>query len=913
MKIGLLFISACLVLVGALSAGTPEIQVVPASEDLLESHPRKIVTSVFFVTNWADKEMELKPRVDLPAGWHLVASDRRIHVAPGQREMSLVSFLIPGTARAGSYKVGYAIRPGDGRAPMDSSAIRVNVIPLTKLHLEILDYPRFVVAGETYNVTVALINQGNTAADVDISVASHTGFPIGSALHPLGLSPGESATFRISVATDPGIRKILQERLAITARASSDPNTRDQAWCYLEILPRITGMKGRYNSVPAMASVSYVNQENAPDRSRIQGALRGSGSLDQEGDRHVDFVLQGPDLGQNRLLGSRDEYFLNCRFGNKSVILGDYSYSVSPLTENHRYGRGGKASAVVKSLRFGGYHMETRWADPNEEQTAGYLDYLLGDDSLVGIRYLKRVSEQSGEMLSVESRLHPATDTDLEMEYARALAEDDGNSAYSLKFDSLRPWGSYLLRFIRAGADYTGFYRDMDFISTSLGLNFSRDFRFDASFRQERHNLSLDPTSYSAPLERDHRLRLLFRSGASMDYSLAYREHESKDRFAQATFDFRERSVRAALGQRYDHWDCSAAAEIGKTYDRLNQHTRMLERYTATLRIMPTDRQSYHGYFYYDRSGGPDEHAIRHLSAGITASVTLGSSTTLDAGFRSNLFEDIENQDRDVLELTLKQRLFHQTELVLRGHYTGYRYTEGPGHLAFMIEYNIPFGMPVSRRDEVGSLKGKVYDQETGQPLQDVILKLDGATAVTDAAGKFSFPTIPVGMHHLSVDRSSIGIDRIPWRRFPMEITIQGGETISTEIPVVRGASITGRIELYSYQDSTSGVLTPESQRRLVKRGGLPNILIELADGDETKHILTARDGTFRAEELRPGRWTLTIAPEHLPEHCMVDNADLRFTLEPGGTATALVRVIPKARPLRILEEGGTLTEQVRP
>jgi hypothetical protein len=344
----------------------------------------------------------------------------------------------------------------------------------------------------------------------------------------------------------------------------------------------------------------------------------------------------------------------------------------------------------------------------------------------------------------------------------------------------------------------------------------------------------------------------------------------------------------------------------------LSSHTKGLERYTATLRIRPSRRQSYHGYFYYDSNGGPGTHTRRHLSAGITASIVLRHSTTFDVGVRSNVFEDIEDQDRDVIELSLRQKLFRQTELVFRGHYTDYRAEGKSRHLAFMVEYNIPFGMPVSRRDEVGTLRGEVYDQETGLPIKDVILKLADATAVTDKAGRFSFPTSPVGTHHLTVDRASIGLGRITRRRFPMEISVEGGKTASIEIAVVRGATVTGRIDVYAYEDSTSGILTPDSRRRLEKTGGLANTLIELTDGEETKRLLTAGDGSFSVHELRPGRWTFVIPPEHLPEHCSVENPDMHFTLQPGEAHTVSIRIIPRERPIRILEDGGTLIEEAR-
>ena len=910
MKTTLLCISAWLVLACPLSAQESTVQVITASEDLLESHPRRVVTSVFFVTNWSDDEESFTPKIDLPPRWQLIASDRVLRLGPGERAMSLVSFLIPGTATAGSYTVGFSVRGADKAVRGDSSSISVQVIPVTRLHLEVLACPDFVVAGETYDVTAVVVNQGNTSSVIDLSIASHTGFPLEGGKRGFTLPPGESAVFQFGVKTDPGTREVTRERLSITARATNPPKATEQVWCYLEILPRVSGTKSRYRRVPVMGAVRYFSEENGLGRSRAQASLSGSGNLDANGTQHADFSFRGPDLGQNRLLGNRDEYYLNYRHGNNSIVLGDHSYSVSPLTENHRYGRGVRGTVAYDRLQVSGYQMKARWAEPDEEQTAGSVDYYFGADSFMGIRYLRKSDPGTEEMVSFETKLHPATGTGLEVEYARGMPQEDDSDAYRMKLMTLASWGSYLLRFIHADAGYPGYFENMDFISTSLGLNLSRDFRFDTSFRQERHNLDLDPLAYTAPLERDYRLRLVFRSGTTTDYSLAYRLRESRDRFAEPVFSFRERSVRAALSCRYVAWDCHAAAEIGRTFDRLTDRTRRLERYTASVRVKPSRRHSYHGYVYYDRSVESANRESRHLSAGLTASVLLGSGTALDASLRSNFFEDLDNQDRDVLELSLRQRLFGRNELVFKGHYTEYHSSDESRDLAFMVEYNIPFGLPVSRRDDVGSLNGRVYDLETGKALADVILRLDGSTAVSDRTGRFSFPTVPAGTHHLKVDMATIGLDRITSRRFPMETEVEGGKTTSIEVSVVRAAAIKGRVDLYAYEDNSSGVLTPSSQRRLEMKHGLAGMMIELTDGDEIKRCLTASDGSFTIEEIRPGRWMLAIPSGLLPENHTVANGEIRFALGPGAEETVEVRVIPRERSLHIIEDGGTLREE---
>ena len=145
-----------------------------------------------------------------------------------------------------------------------------------------------------------------------------------------------------------------------------------------------------------------------------------------------------------------------------------------------------------------------------------------------------------------------------------------------------------------------------------------------------------------------------------------------------------------------------------------------------------------------------------------------------------------------------------------------------------------------------------------------------------------------------------------------MEISIAGGQTMSMDVPVVRGAALRGHVDLYAYEDSSSGVLTPSEERRLVIRRGLANTVVELTDGDEIKRSLTAGDGSFAIEEIRPGRWTLAIPSENLPDQHTVQSGEIHLVLEPGGEAAVAIRVIPRERTVHIIEDGGTLTEQTR-
>jgi hypothetical protein len=912
MKTGLLFASVVILLAGRAGAGDPGIAIAPATGPLLESRPREIVTCAFLVANWGEDDLELATSVELPPGWHLLTSDGMLSLKAGRRETSIVSFLVPRTARAGSYTVGFSVRHTETGQNAGSSVLQVDVVPVSELRLQVVSSPGFVVAGNPYQVSLALTNLGNSTAEVEIQAASRTGYAPAPRTGTRELEPGESSAWVIEARTDPDIRETVKERLSVAARTVKGPPAKAQVSSYVDILPRVTGSANRFRKLPVSASIAYFNERNGNGCSGVQTSLVGSGDLDEDGGHHVKFVLRGPHSGLSRLLPEREEYFVDYAAGGRSVILGDYGYSVSPLTRSHIPGRGGRTSFSLGHLGIGAHHMKSRWAEPQEEETAAYVDYGIGAGSMVGIRYLRRELNHPGEIVSFESRLCPAQGTDLQTEYARQLTTGVGCDAWRLKFTTLAPWGSYLLRFINAGPCYQGYYRNMDYISTSLGLNVSRVFRFDTGFRQERHYQDPEPPADSNPLQRDYSVRLLFRAGPSVDYSLALHFRQDLDQTPQAGFDFLERSVRAAFSRRYLRWDWSTAAEIGRTRDRVSGDTKRVERYTAAIRIKPTGRQFCRAFFSYDLNGRPDSPVKTHLSGGVIASFEITSRTAVQIGARSNLWEDLESRSRSVVEINLRQGLFRGTEMRLNCYYS--KDDGGPGAHgpAFMLEYDIPFGLPVGKRNEAGTLKGRVYDEDTGSALEEVLLTLDGATAVTDGSGRFVFPAVHPGTHHLRVDKSSIGLDRITRESLPVQVEIHGGKTATVDMPVVKAASLSGRVEIFTYGDATSAPVKPGASRDLKEAGGLANILVQMSNGEETRHFLTSGDGTFAAADLRPGVWTITIPPDCLPSHHVVADDSPTLDMRPGSSEAIAIRIIPVERPVRMLKEGGTIREEIR-
>jgi hypothetical protein len=260
-----------------------------------------------------------------------------------------------------------------------------------------------------------------------------------------------------------------------------------------------------------------------------------------------------------------------------------------------------------------------------------------------------------------------------------------------------------------------------------------------------------------------------------------------------------------------------------------------------------------------------------------------------------------------------------------------------------MVGYAIPFGVPVSRKTSTGILKGRVYDAENPpRGLPRVLVRLNDLTAVTDRNGEFTFGSLRPGTYYLTLDKESIGMNRVTVQKSPLPVTVLAGKKNRIEVGVTRGAAVSGRVILFpslgkSGEDVTTSPRSaadsppprtlanapgtaPGATTEAASAGGtetdqpepygLANVLVELQNPSETLRRLTDRKGRFLFEDVRPGTWTLKLHEAGLPENHYLEQDTFTFELKPGETKEILARVLLKKRPIRIIEEGGVIEEE---
>ncbi len=239
-----------------------------------------------------------------------------------------------------------------------------------------------------------------------------------------------------------------------------------------------------------------------------------------------------------------------------------------------------------------------------------------------------------------------------------------------------------------------------------------------------------------------------------------------------------------------------------------------------------------------------------------------------------------------------------------------------------MLSYTIPFGIPVGRKKSIGAIEGLVCDQKTGQGIANVILRLNGASAVTDSRGNFTFPALKPGTFYLDIDRGSIGYGRIPSRKTPFTVDIAGGKTHQVRIEITKNAAVQGQIMRYEFAGKNNVTksfnIAGTNKSAAGKNGsgkfqealGLANVMLELKSETEILRVVSDLQGKFIFDELRPGNWVLTVDAANLPEHHYLKKNRFEIEVKSGALRQMQIRVLPRKRVIRMIDQGAILVEE---
>jgi len=863
----------------------------PADREQISIEPRQVVATSFMVRNTTPASIEVELQIVLPANWRTLTPAHSLFDLPARgSNVRFASFMIPEDAKAGDYHVTCVVR--DRRRPgiIDSYALQIRVLPAVRVTTMIVDAPDLAVSGDTIGGAIVFRNVGNAAASVKFTVASRHLSQVTPKDGELVLEAGETRRIELSM-TAGHVRERATGR--VTVRATVAQTGIADASSSMRIVPQ-PGVFESMRTVDSRFETRYVARDSPGGRtSGWQAAVSGGGVLDENRKDLLHFVLRGPDGRENGAFGASEEYWVRYESQHLMVGAGDLDYGLSPLTEPGRLGRG--AQIGFHDARWGAtaYGMKDAFGEGDSDQL-GVGTYLrIAPETLVALSYLDRnTPERGGDILTFRTVASLDTNFGLDVEWGRSVGEGSHGGAYRFALRDDRHAVRYYALGWSADPDFIGPLRDKFYLSTGFDYPNPSGFGFRGYYRLQDWNLAaietIDPDAryresesdrmQSTPKEQQASVGTSHPLGAGTNLSLDLwiRDRDGSVTSARST-DLESASWRAGINRAWQNVSLFYSIEQGESrYKAANQRVAIAtQMFSAALQVGRF--QSYSLYWKRDDNGDQIERDPRRESAGLTASYAFG-------GFALNLDAQL-NESRFGRGALYDLSMIYQRESGARFGLSTRRLEGRFARTDFLLSCSMPFAMPVMRRADVATVRGRVFDAATMAGVKGAVLRLDGITVATDARGEFRFPAARRGAHAFAIERGAADIEQVPATAMPAEVVIAGRNPPPLLIPMVRSATIEVRVTL--------------KQDLEVERAAA-GVLVQFRNGDTLIRRLTDAEGRAHIGGIPPGKWRVGVANDSWPVGYRPDIEAREFDVGAGETVSSDIVFSPEHREIRM-------------
>jgi len=875
-----------------LLANDAGILVRPASDAVVEVWPGEVHTSIFRVINEQNERQDFQADVQLPINWKLVTQEFPFELDKGQQENKLVSFYVPSTTPAGEYTITFRIASRKYPSISDQFDLYVHVKPVQKVSIKLIEAPQSVLAGESLKAKFNVCNESNIPEKILLETEKCELISPTKRAHVL---PADSCiTVQVVSKTSSYIQKPHGESFSLTAKIANNDSVSVRKRHHYNIIPKQSKKTSTYYEIPLHASLSYMYaKRNDNAYGGLQGYITGDGFLDKKNKHNISFELRGPDRYNVSYLGERDKYTVKYSSANAQITIGDNAFHLTQLTENHRYGRGVNANYETKTVKVGGYYQTPRWYHRIDREYAAYARYSLNKRYQFGVNALKKqFNESNANVYSLTGELNPVNNTHINFEISEGKKQEQSGRAYLLNLSSHYKNVLGRIHFISADKNFPGYYSDTKYMNGYLSFRLNRSFDVNASFRKDAQNIARDTTLYAAPYSENIQAGFRYRVNKKTHLRFHYRQKYRKDRLPAMRFKYEEQTARFGLSHHRDKIQLSLNGEIGMTTNLLSELSGTKSNIlslNATAYFRPNDRQQYRGYVYYQKSKRYNTDKYENVLLGLRARWELFYKTHITLKVQNNFNIEEYYRDRNLFELEGRHTFRNRHQLFLRARYTLMRNTLDRRDRAIVAGYDVPFGIPVYKKDDVAPVHGMLINRGA-ETVSNVVVRLDGNTAVTDSEGHFEFPAVKSGKHFLSIDNTTVNLHEVPTEPLPLELNVKPGKDNHIELGLTTAADLTGRFVVKS-KGHKSSLLSVDMK--------CPNMIVELRRGNETVRRLTDKKGTFEFKDIRPGTWEMKIYDDCIPESHYLKKNQLTVHLEMGEQKEITLNILQKERKIK--------------
>ena len=884
-----------------------------------------ILTLRFEVENRSSQAQQLAEHVTLPDGWELVTSSAPFLLASGARETRLIHVVIPRGTNSGAYSVNYQVNALDSGTITSSQTVRVQIAEQAGIKLLASPAPSSLLSGESYAVDFTLENTGNQSVTYKLAGSDEDNYITTVTPNTLTLAAGEAGIVTIKGQIPRNIEETRAYKVTLTARGGGKLAEESVT---IPLIARTPKGIGKYQKLPGKLTTRYTRQQRnntdgtKTDDYQAQTEYHAHGALDAAGEHNIEIRLRnGKNSNDTSTNDSQQsEYQIDYETGEWQVKTGHQSFNSSNLSGNALNGIGVATTYTPKDqhqhkpLAVKVFSGQSRAGDSSKTRTSGASAHYQWDEFETGVSALQYdkpatvTTPAKQETITAVNAAWRGESIGLRTE----TAQDHDGKAWSV--DANGQWQDIGVNVshLKADAKFDGSYTDTEQSFANARYQWDEKTTLETSTRHTLDNISGD-NSREIREDKEHQAKLGRRLGSEqqIEVSLGQRWRNEKDLRPNPTTDRDIHVTSIEYQQQFEQLRIQAELGHGKRNDKIKGNKKG-NKYGLTINWQAakhiTANTSYTLSDDLDSDG-------KTYTTGINTNYQMNHQTQLSGYIQRNRNHS-ENTHADSFEARLSHDMKRKGNIgfsVRRTHNQASDAKLNHDDL-LQVEYTVPLDMPIRKRNNIGSVKGKVRYAIDQRPASEVVVQMGGQYAVTNTQGEFEYPDIVAKNYDIQIDNSRTNSQGylLSDESGTASLNVPPDQTIKPILELHPASRISGKLQLY--EADTAAVVLGEATNHLRPSKGLGMVLIELRPmGNIGKRIThkrtTLADGSFSFVGIPAGQWQLVVVDsDKLPANYRLEQTQFTIDTNNGGTQEISIRALPTIQSIKKTGPNGGFT-----
>jgi len=851
--------------------------------------PGKHHTLILKITNTEIYDTHPELNIKLPKGWSVITKTKVKTLSKGETARVIVTVYLPIQAKYGSQEIIVELKTVEGK--IKQKTIIALVKKTHNIELKALSQPSFLGDDKNFSCSYVVTNKGNMNERVHLSSRKGTLKNEKNITIPSGSS--------VIVTVEQNIPKTYHNKRIIINDLSVIPESHDTIYSKnvpITVYPNVVKRDDIYYRYPIKGSLFYNFFDNNSQKVNVfQYDIEGKGFVDRSKKHFIEFIARGTDHSNLIRFENYSRYYVGYKHNDNTLLLGDFSFSLSRLLEHIRLGSGVSYTKKTQKFEFNAFYNKLKYYPDIKDQIGGYALYR--PTKLISLKlntiYRNYIHSKENTFSNSIEGVYNKNNLSVKSELAVSYRNDTpGFGAFATGFYKNKKYrvnGEIMF----TGADFEGYYNDSFFISGTVNYSLNKHYTFSTGANYNFINPKTDTIfEQTSPFYQNYSVGLRYAKSKKHWHRINYVYRSNNDRSDLKKFNYDEHAIRFTNQFKIPKFNFRLSNLIANTQNHLSTFSKQFD-FTFESKLWAN--YSFSKFFKFGVNAEYSEHnryseqRMNYLYYGGNISYYLHDKFNLNASFRNNYPLEEFYKTNSFFDLTFKYMLKKKHSFGIIGSYSNASGTIDTKDFYVSCRYNFKLNVPVSKNRELGHLHGKITTSE-GQKLEGIVVNLNGMSAITNEEGVFEFNDVLPGEKYVTIENSSIQGSYISERPMPIETTIISQEIDYIEIKLLKPINISGKVLFKE---------TVQIQSKEFKKE-IPNLIIKLHNDQGIKYTTVNRKGGFRFSEIRPGKCEISIVTKGLGENFSFPNKVKQLYLENGNDVVVEFLMSTKSRKINI-------------